>query len=99
MFVSPDCLQEHVDHHEKTLKASSKVVRQLLKKCQKILKIQKNKIDELIEKIDSLEQALEYDHEKILEIFEIMNLFSEEFLVPKETVDFLIPYVAKVEAQ
>ena len=70
-----------------------------MKKCQKILKIQKNKIDELIEKIDSLEQALEYDHEKILEIFEAMDKFSEEFLVQKHTIDFLTPYIEKVEVQ
>jgi hypothetical protein len=73
-------------------------VKQILKKCQKILKNQKHKIDHLIEKIDSLEQTLMYDHEKILEIFEIMNQFSVEFLVPKDTIDFLIPYVEKVEA-
>ena len=28
-----------------------------------------------------------------------MNQFSDKFLVPKETIDFLIPYVEKVEAQ
>ena len=48
----------------------------------------------MIEKIDSREQALEYDHEKILEIFETMNKFSDEFLVQKETIDFLTPYKA-----
>ena len=49
--------------------------------------------------IDSLEQALEYDHEKILEIFEAMDKFSVEFLVQKGTIDFLTPYISKVEPQ
>ena len=49
--------------------------------------------------IDSLEQELEYDHEKILEIFEAMDKLSSEFLVPKHTIDFLIPYIEKVEPQ
>ena len=53
----------------------------------------------MIGKIDSLEQAFEYDHEKILEIFEAMNKFSDEFLVQKHTIDFLTPYIEKVEAQ
>ena len=51
----------------------------------------------MIEKIDSLEQAIEYDHEKIFEIFESMDKFSTEFLVQKETIDFLTPYIVKVE--
>jgi hypothetical protein len=38
----------------------------------------------LIDKIDSFEQTFEYDHEKILEIFEAMDKFSAEFLVQKE---------------
>ena len=50
-------------------------MRNFLKKCRKVLKQQEDKIDNLIDQIDSLEQALEYDHEKILEIFEIMNQF------------------------
>ena len=53
----------------------------------------------MIGKIDSLEQAFEYDHEKILEIFEAMDKFSTEFLVQKEKIDFLTPYIEKVEAQ
>ena len=53
----------------------------------------------MIGKIDSLEQAFEYDHEKILEIFEAMNKFSDEFLVKKHTIDFLTPYIEKFEAQ
>jgi len=52
----------------------------------------------LIDKIDSLEQALEYDHEKILEIFETMNKFSDEYLVQKENIDFLTPFITNVEA-
>ena len=28
-----------------------------------------------------------------------MDKFSAEFLVPKHTIDFLIPYIEKVEAQ
>ena len=73
-------------------------MRKFLKKCRKVLKQQEDKIDNLIDQIDSLEQALEYDHEKILEIFEIMNQFSNQFLVQKETIDFLDPYIKKVEA-
>jgi len=52
----------------------------------------------LIDKIDSLEQALEYDHEKILEIFQTMNKFSDEYLVQKENIDFLTPFITNVEA-
>jgi hypothetical protein len=73
-------------------------VRTLLKKCRKLLKHQKDEIDKLINKIDSLEQDLEYNHEKILEIFEAMDKFSNEFLIRKDSIDFLSPYIAKVEA-
>lgn len=52
----------------------------------------------MIDKIDSLEQALEYDHEKILEIFQTMNKFSDEYLVQKENIDFLTPFITNVEA-
>lgn len=41
---------------------------------------------------------MDYDHEKILEIFETMNNFSNEFLVQKEAIEFLTPYIKKVEA-
>ena len=53
----------------------------------------------MIDKIESLEQALEYDHEKILEIFEAIDKFSVEFLVQKGTIDFLTPYISKDEPQ
>ena len=53
----------------------------------------------MIGKIDSLEQLIEYDHEKILEIFEGIDKFSVEFLVQKGTIDFLTPYISKDEPQ
>ena len=73
-------------------------MRALLKKCRKLLKHQQDEIDKLINKIDSLEQDLEYNHEKILEIFDAMDKFSNEFLIRKETIDFLSPYIVKVDA-
>ncbi len=73
-------------------------MRSLLKKCRKLLKHQQDEIDKLINKIDSLESDLDYNHEKILEIFDAMDKLSNEFLIRKETIDFLSPYIAKVEA-
>ena len=40
----------------------------------------------------------EYDHEKVLEVFKILNDFAKELLIDPETIDFLIPYLPKVEA-
>ena len=53
----------------------------------------------MINKIDSLEQTFEYDHEKILEIYNTMDEFSTEYLVQKEKIDFLTPFIGKAEAQ
>lgn len=69
------------------------MVKVLLKNSRKVLNQQKDLIDELIEKIDSLQNALEYDHEKVLEIFETMKKFSNEFLVKKDSIDFLALYI------
>jgi hypothetical protein len=38
----------------------------------------------------------EYDHEKVLEVFKILNDFSKELLIDPATIDFLSPYILKV---
>ena len=38
----------------------------------------------------------EFDHEKVLEVFKILNDFTKELLVDPETIDFLTPYILKV---
>ena len=44
-------------------------------------------------------KIIEYDHEKVLEVFKTVNDFAKELLVDPETIDFLSPYIleAKVE--
>jgi hypothetical protein len=39
----------------------------------------------------------EYNHEKVLEVFKILNDFTEELLIDPETIDFIYPYILKVE--
>ena len=41
----------------------------------------------------------EYDHEKVLEVFKIVNDFAKELLVDPETIDFLSPYILLVQAE
>ena len=38
-------------------------------------------------------KLIEYDHEKDLEVFKILNDFSKELLVDTETIDFLSSYI------
>jgi hypothetical protein len=38
----------------------------------------------------------EFDHEKVLEVFKILNDFTKELLIDPETIDFLTPYILKV---
>ena len=41
-------------------------------------------------------KIIEYDHEKVLEVFKILNDFTKELLIDPETIDFLTPYILKV---
>ena len=42
-------------------------------------------------------KIIEYDHEKVLEVFKIVNDFADELLVDPETIDFLSPYILEAE--
>ena len=73
LFFCSECLPDHIDHHQNTTKATKKTVKSLLKKSRNILTKKRDDIDKQIENIDSLMKALEYDHEKILKVFETMQ--------------------------
>ena len=47
----------------------------------------------MVEKIDSVQNALEYDHEKVLKFFEIIDKFYNEILVKKDMIKFLASYI------
>ena len=44
-------------------------------------------------------KIVEYDHEKVLEVFKIVNDFAKELLVDPKTIDFLSPYILIAQAQ
>jgi len=44
-------------------------------------------------------KIIEYDHEKVLEVFKIVNNFAKELLVYPETIDFLSPYIFEAKVQ
>ena len=55
-----------------------------------------DKLCKEIEKIKKMLKIIEYDHEKVLEVFKILNDFTKELLIDPETIDFLTPYILKV---
>ena len=44
-------------------------------------------------------KIIEFDHEKVLEVFKIVNDFAKELLVDPQTIDFLSPYILLAQAQ
>ena len=71
-------------------------MKSLLKKTLKVLEGRQDKLGKEIEKIKKMLKIMEYDHEKVLEVFKILNDFTKELLIDPETIDFLTPYILKV---
>ena len=44
-------------------------------------------------------KIIEYDHEKVLEVFKIVNDFAKELLIEPQSIDFLSPYILLAQAQ
>jgi len=44
-------------------------------------------------------KIIEYDHEKVLEVFKTVYNFAKELLVDPETIDFLSPYILEAKVQ
>lgn len=43
-------------------------------------------------------KIMEYDHEKLLEVFKTINDFAAELLVDPQSIDFLSPYILLTQA-
>ena len=71
-------------------------MKSLLKKTLKVLEGRQDKLGKEIEKIKKMLKIIEFDHEKVLEVFKILNDFTKELLIDPETIDFLTPYILKV---
>ena len=71
-------------------------MKSLLNKALDILIKQQDKLGNEVEKIKKMLKVTEYDHEKVLEVFKILNDFTKELLVDPVTIDFLTPYILKI---
>ena len=71
-------------------------MKSLLNKALEVLIKRQDKLGNEVEKIKKMLKVTEYDHEKVLEVFKILNDFTKELLVDPETIDFLTPYILKV---
>ena len=74
-------------------------MKSLLKKTLKVLKGRQDKLGKEIEKIKKMLKIIEFDHEKVLEVFKIVNDFAKELFVDPQTIDFLSPYILLAQAQ
>ncbi len=74
-------------------------MKSLLKKTLKVLEGRQDKLGKEIEKIKKMLKIIEFDHEKVLEVFKIVNDFAKELLVDPQTIDFLSPYILLAQAQ
>ena len=71
-------------------------MKSLLNKALEVLIKRQDKLGNEVEKIKKMLKVTEYDHEKVLEVFKILNDFTKELLIDPETIDFLTPYILKV---
>ena len=71
-------------------------MKSLLNKALEVLIKRQDKLGNEVEKIKKMLKVSEYDHEKVLEVFKILNDFTKELLVDPVTIDFLTPYILKV---
>ena len=77
-------------------KGTNKTIKSLLNKALEVLINRQEKLGNEVDKIREMLKINEYDHEKVLEVFKILNDFTEELLIDPETIDFLTPYILKV---
>ena len=77
-------------------KGTNKTIKSLLNKALEVLINRQEKLGNEVDKIREMLKINEYDHEKVLEVFKILNDFTKELLIDPETIDFLTPYILKV---
>jgi hypothetical protein len=96
LFICGVCFQEHPHNRCQMAKGTNKTIKSLLNKALEVLINRQEKLGNEVDKIREMLKINEYDHEKVLEVFKILNDFTKELLIDPETIDFLTPYILKV---